>query len=149
MRIRNICPGFWKNHLLGDLDFWERLLFQGLWCLADCKGRLEDVPRRIKAELFPYDDVDIDSGLDSLTNAGFIIRYDGRGQTNLAKDGKIWPPSDDPIKLIWIKNFVKHQAISGSERKRRSIYPACLQEEVSWKEKSVQGSVLAYKILLT
>jgi hypothetical protein len=33
-----------------------RLLFTGLWCLADREGRLEDRPAEIKAEIFSYDD---------------------------------------------------------------------------------------------
>jgi len=32
-----------------------RLLYPGLWMLADREGRLEDRPLRIKAEILPYD----------------------------------------------------------------------------------------------
>ncbi len=75
MRSRNIKPGFFKNERLADLPLECRLLFIGLWLLADRKGRLEDRPKRIKAELFPYDNRNVDKLLDKLYQAEFIVRY--------------------------------------------------------------------------
>jgi|GEM_PF-1228637 len=75
-RARNIKPSFFKNEDLSELDPYARLLFIGLWCLADREGRLEDRPKRIKAELFPYDDCDVDDLLQQLHNMGFILRYE-------------------------------------------------------------------------
>jgi hypothetical protein len=74
-RARNLKPGFFKNEKLADLPFQYRILFQGLWCIADREGRLEARPKRIKAEVFPYDKVDVEAGLDALQSAGFIERY--------------------------------------------------------------------------
>lgn len=74
-RSRNLKPGFFKNEELAELPFEFRILFQGLWCLADRAGRLEDRPKRIKAEIFPYDDVDVNAGLAALSDQGFINRY--------------------------------------------------------------------------
>lgn len=91
-RARNIKPGFFKNEALADLPFEYRILFQGLWCVADREGRLEDRPRRIKAEVFPYDDVDVEAGLEMLASAGFIVRY-----------------SIDEAKYIQVVAFGKHQ----------------------------------------
>src|ERR1022692_387934 len=39
------------------------------------RSGLEDRPRRIKAELFPYDELGIDRLLSDLAQAGFIVRY--------------------------------------------------------------------------
>lgn len=78
-RARNIKPGFFKNDTLAELPFEYRLLFQGLWCEADRGGKLEDRPRRIKADIFPYDDVDVDDGLSRLQELGFILRYSVNG----------------------------------------------------------------------
>jgi hypothetical protein len=75
-RARNLKPKFFKNEDLAELSFEYRLLFQGLWCEADRAGRLEDRPKRIKAEVFPYDDVDVEDGLCKLHAAGFIERYE-------------------------------------------------------------------------
>lgn len=74
-RSRNIKPGFFSNDELAEIDFAGRLLFAGLWTLADREGRLEDRPKRIKGELFPYDDVDVDNFLNQLADHGFIVRY--------------------------------------------------------------------------
>lgn len=91
-RARNIKPSFFCNDDLADIDPLGRLLFIGLWTLADREGRLEDRPRRIKAEVLPYDNCDVDSLLDALQEHGFILRY---------------TVGDD--KFIQVVNFSKHQ----------------------------------------
>lgn len=75
MRTRNIKPGFFKNDILGSLPPLCRILFSGLWGLADREGRLEDRPLRIKAEILPFDDCDTDALLAILDENGFIKRY--------------------------------------------------------------------------
>ena len=92
MRARNIKPGFFKNDTLAELEFAGRLLFIGLWGLADRAGRLEDRPKKVKAEIFPYDDVDVGSFLGELAKRNFIIRYEAEG-----------------ARYIQIVNFDKHQ----------------------------------------
>jgi len=91
-RARNIKPGFFKNDRLADCEPLARILFVGLWCEADREGRLEDRPKRLKAEYLCYDECDIDSLLDQLTNGEFIVRY-----------------SVDGRKYIQILAFKKHQ----------------------------------------
>lgn len=91
-RARNIKPGFFKNELLVELPFEYRLLFVGLWTMADREGRLEDRPTKIKMELFPADSVDVDSGLQALHDAGFLQRYEANGK-----------------RLIQVLTWAKHQ----------------------------------------
>lgn len=94
-RARNIKPGFFDNEILGDLPPLTRLLFIGLWCIADREGRLEDKPRKIKKMLLGYDDVNadgVDNMLQALHDNGFIFRY------------KI--ETEEYIQVI---NFTKHQ----------------------------------------
>jgi hypothetical protein len=74
-RARIIKPGFFKNENLVECSFGARLLFAGLWTLADRAGRLEDRPKKIKMEIFPCDDVDCDSLLKELCAHKFIKRY--------------------------------------------------------------------------
>lgn len=74
-RARNIKPGFFRNDRLAECDPLARILFAGLWCMADREGRLEDRPKRIKAECLPYDDCDADRLLEQLSDRGFITRY--------------------------------------------------------------------------
>ena len=82
MRARNIKPGFYKNEILAECHPLSRILFSGLWCLADRSGRLEDRPKRIKADVLPYDNCDINKLLNELASKNdsdgkpaFIIRY--------------------------------------------------------------------------
>lgn len=79
-RSRNIKPGFFTNDVLGELPALTRLLFAGIWTLCDREGRLEDRPKKIRAEVLPYDVCDADEMLQSLDNAGFIKRYEVDGQ---------------------------------------------------------------------
>lgn len=83
MRARGIKPGFFKNEILAELTPHARLLFVGLWCCADRAGRMEDRPKRIRAEVFPYETVDVDELLEELACAGFITRYDADGTAYL------------------------------------------------------------------
>lgn len=94
-RTRNIKPAFFDNDILGGLPALTRLLFIGLWCIADRDGRLEDRPRRIKKTLLGYDDVnteETDGMLQQLADNGFIVRYEVGGEA-----------------YIQIVNFSKHQ----------------------------------------
>lgn len=83
-RTRNIKPGFFKNEELAELGFPAMLLFAGLWTLADRDGRLEDRPKRIKAEIFPYNKVDIEDLLAKLDAHQFIKRYEVEGERYIA-----------------------------------------------------------------
>jgi len=99
MRARQVKPGFFKNEILAACTPHARLLFEGLWMLGDRGGRLEDRPLRIKAELFPYEDVDAEALLAELASKRngnkqpeFLIRY-----------------SRPEGKFIQIVNFERHQ----------------------------------------
>ena len=72
MRARDIKPGFFKNDQLAECSMAARLLFPGLWMLADREGRIENRPRKIKAEIFPFDDMDVAELLSELEKAGLI-----------------------------------------------------------------------------
>ena len=98
-RARNIKPAFFKNELLAELEPLDRLLFIGLWCLADREGRLEDRHKRIKMELFPCDSYDVNGGLAALQAAGFVTRYSVAGKS-----------------VVSIVNFHKHQTPHGTEK---------------------------------
>lgn len=91
-RSRNIKPGFFHNEELVEIAPEGRLLFIGLWLLADREGRLEDRPKRIKAQIFPYDLVDVADFLSQLEQRGFLSCYENSGR-----------------KYIQILNWKKHQ----------------------------------------
>jgi hypothetical protein len=79
-RTRNIRPGFFTNDALGELQPVVRLLFAGLWTVADREGRLLDRPKKLKAELLAYDRLDVDKALDQLAARNFIVRYGFSGE---------------------------------------------------------------------
>lgn len=91
-RARNIKPSFFLNEDLVEIPFSTRLLFIGLWTIADREGRLADKPKQIKMAIFPADDVDVDKGLTELAETKFIERYEVKGD-----------------KYIEVTNFTKHQ----------------------------------------
>jgi hypothetical protein len=107
-RSRNIKPQFFLNEHLAQKSPYARLLFIGLWCLADCRGRMEDRPMRIKAALFPYEPVDIDALLNELAMGPeyFIVRYEVDGN-----------------RYIEIPNFGKHQNPHKNEKEVGSRIP--------------------------
>lgn len=115
-RARNIKPGFYKNEDLAECSVWARLIFPGLWMLADREGRLEDRPKRIKGELLPYDSQEIDPLLRELEARGFIVRYKN-------SDGS----------FIQITKFAEHQTPHYTE-KPSAIKPPGLQESAGHDE---------------
>lgn len=76
MRARNIKPGFFLNEELSECKMESRLLFIGLWCYSDRRGRFKWSPKKIKASIFPYDNVDIDTCLSELLNQQLILKYE-------------------------------------------------------------------------
>lgn len=78
-RIRTIKPDFWIDEKIGKLKRDERLLFIGLWNLADDQGVFKANAGYIKGQLFSYDDElrisTIESWLTSLKNARLIVPF--------------------------------------------------------------------------
>lgn len=130
-RARNLKPGFFKNEDLAECSLAARLCFAGLWTLADREGRLEDRPKRIKGELFPFDSFDVEPLLCELARHRFIVRYEVDG-----------------VRAIQIPKFSEHQAPHYSE-KQSVIKPPALPEsppheappnpEVSGKDSALRG----------
>lgn len=109
MRARNLKPGFFQNEQLAELPIAARLLFAGLWLMADREGRLEDRPRRIKMQLFPADTLDIEPLLQGLAEQKLIVRYVVNG-----------------VAYIWIPRFLEHQ--NPHPREAASEFPPCPEQ---------------------
>lgn len=114
-RTRNIKPSFFQNDALGELSPLARLLFIGMWTIADYKGCLELRPKRIKAQLLPYDDCNIDALVSDLDKSRFVTIYSVKGQ-----------------RYIKISNFEKHQNPHPNEKKTGSDIP-----DISGKDKKI------------
>jgi len=105
-RIRSIKPEFFRSDQVAEVSPLARLMFIGLWTMADRRGRLEDRPKRIKIECLPYDKCDPDVLLGELAAAGLIERYSANGTD-----------------VVQITTFEKHQRITGSEAMGESTLP--------------------------
>lgn len=121
MRIRTVKPDFFLDEQLCARPPLERILFEGLWCLADREGRLEDRPLKIKAMVLPYDDCDVAAMLDSLGERLFILRYEVDGR-----------------KYIQVRTFSKHQR--PNIRESKSEIPAPPQFARARTRTHVQGN---------
>jgi hypothetical protein len=105
-RARNIKPAFFTSDQLAECEPLARLLFAGLWTVADRDGRLEDRPKRIKIEVLPYDDCDCENLLQQLAGQGLIVRYTAEGQ-----------------EVIEIPGFLRHQNPHHKEVSRKLPAP--------------------------
>lgn len=106
-RIRTIKPEFWRDEKIMDCAPVERLLFIGLWGLADDYGRYELAPRNIRAELFAEDEISseqVRGMLMDLSAKGLITVYSAEG-----KD------------YFYVTNWDKHQRI---DNKAKPKYPS-------------------------
>ena len=75
-RIRCIKPDFWKDHSLAtSLSRDARLLYIGMWNFSDDHGVIEGPSERVKAEIFPYESVNIRKLLSELIQSGRLIEY--------------------------------------------------------------------------
>lgn len=112
-RARNIKPAFFVNDDLAENNCaLGRLLFIGLWTIADYKGDLEWRAGRIKTQILPYDDCDIKKLAINLDKSGFVRFY-----------------SDGEKIYLNINNFAKHQNPHKNERDGGSEIP-CYSDDM-------------------
>lgn len=100
LRSRLLRPGFFSNDQLLGCSLAARLVYTGLWCLADCEGLLEDRPSQVKRLVLPAERANMDKLLGELAAAKLIVRYE---------------VSEN--RLIWIPKFKAHQTPHPHEAK--------------------------------
>lgn len=111
-RARNIKPSFFTNDELSELEPLARILFIGMWTIADFKGCFEYKPKRLKVQILPYDDCNIEQLVSALDKSGFISIYSAQGQ-----------------RYIKVINFSKHQNPHKNEREGGSQIPDITQAD--------------------
>lgn len=129
-RIRTIKPEFWQDERIGLMPMAARLLYIGLWTIADDYGRLRGNPLFIRAQLFPYDnDIDVVGELDLLECTGRITRYRADGEH-----------------FIWVRRFNDHQRIDKPQEsrlppppERSENVPGTLQDDSRLEGKGEEG----------
>jgi hypothetical protein len=102
-RIRSVKPEFWDDQELAEqVSRDARLLYIGLWNLADEHGRLRGDSRFIRGRVFPYDD---DLEIDDVT---MLI-------AELVLAGKVLPYRTDSGIYLFLPNLGKHQRLEGDK----------------------------------
>lgn len=133
-RTRNLKPSFFTNELLAELPPLTRILYAGLWTIADREGRLEDRPKRIKAAILPFDDYTVTDGLKELASLGFIVRYEC-----------------DHEQYIWVPKFTEHQYGLSKEPESQIPSPFAENSKITTRElpESSKRKLALYSILHT
>lgn len=95
-RQRVINPEFFLDEELSGVSAHARLLYIGLWGICDDNyATLPNRPKWIKAQVFPYEEVNIEELIDELEKLEKITRFE-------SEDGK---------QYWFVKNFFKYQKI--------------------------------------
>jgi hypothetical protein len=104
-RIRSIKPTFFRSRSVKRLTADQKLVWIGLWPLADDEGRLMDETGILVGDLWALSisESKLDKTLDQLDDAGRIIRYEVAGQA-----------------YIQVTNWTEHQKIN---RPTPSLFP--------------------------
>lgn len=106
-RRRMIDPDFWLDEEVARLSPHARLLYIGLWCICDDhNASFPNRPDWIKAQLFPYESVNIPQLLGELSESG-----------------KLLPFSEDRKEYWFLKNLLKHQRIEKPSKSKYPKYP--------------------------
>jgi hypothetical protein len=102
-RIRSVKPEYWDDQELAEqVSRDARLLYIGLWNLADEHGRLRGDARLIKGRIFPYDD-------DVTIEAVAVMTAE------LALAGKVLPYQVDGVIYLYLPNLGRHQRLEADK----------------------------------
>lgn len=107
-----IDPSFWLDEDMGELSRDARLFYIGLWSYADDQGRLEDKRKQLKAQIFPYDQIEVEQLLQELINLNKVVNY-----------------TVEDKNYLWIRNFLKWQKIEKPTPSKFPAYPEEFVEE--------------------
>lgn len=127
-RKRMIDPEFWLDEELAELSMEARLFYIGTWNFADDYGVIEYRTKKLKAQIFPYDDVDVE-----------------RCIKELVKIGKLVPFSTNGRKYLYIKNFTKWQMINRPSKRRFAEPPQEIEDSLNTCKGLTEHSVSAHE----
>jgi len=123
MRIRLLHPAFFTDATIARVSDFARLVFEGLWLLADREGRLADNVKAIDGAILSLDARSATTALDELANAGRILRY------------------ATPVgPVIQIVNFLRYQ--QPHPREKPSLFPAVGSANGSASDKATASTGL-------
>lgn len=113
-RQRMVKPDFFDSGSLAACTIPARLVFIGLWVMADDKGNMKFEERKLTRQLFPYDDMDprmLMVWLAELEDVGCIKVYEPHGDV-----------------CISIPNFLTYQTIKNPSKTTVPAPPESLRE---------------------
>lgn len=113
-RKRMIDPEFWLDEEITGLSFECRLFYIGTWNFADDYGVVENSAKKLKAQIFPYDDVDCTKIIDKLVKMNKLVQFEA--------DGKKW---------LYIRKFLKYQRVDKPSKYRNPEPPIEILDEDS------------------
>lgn len=162
-RMRSIKPEFFADQdLAEELPSRDaRLLYIGLWGLADEHGRLRGDARSIKGQLFAYDDDltpdIIDKLIEMIAESGRAVRYRvGKAiylfLPKLAEHQRLEPektpsrlpgPDDEQAELFKISSSGKFSDESAENAEESALARARLFKHVAGSREHVAGSMRA------
>ena len=116
MRIRSLKPEFFDSPSTASAGPWARLLFMGMWCMADDWGVGPGNPKELAASIFPNDDQWTSKELPSLckevADSYGVVFYTHRGrpyfqiptwedhQITQRRAKRRYPTADDPESVL-------------------------------------------------
>lgn len=135
MQLRNrlVKADFWTDtELAQKLPTTGRMLYQGLWQLAEDSGVIEADPVAYKMILFPLDNIQIEQ-IKEWTDT-------------LVELGKLIPFSKGKNKYYYIKNFHKHQSLR-SPGKPELPLPEWIEYVPNNKKRQSGGYIINYDLM--
>ena len=116
MRIRSLKPEFFDSPSTASAGPWARILFMGMWCMADDWGVGPANPKELAASIFPNDDQWTSKELPSLckevADSYGVVFYTHRGrpyfqiptwedhQITQRRAKRRYPTADDPESVL-------------------------------------------------
>jgi hypothetical protein len=105
-RNRMLNPEFWLDEEIAELSAHARLFYMGLWGICDDNyATFPNRPDWLKAQIFPYEKVDVTKLIKELEGTKKIVSFEHDGKT-----------------YYWIKNFFKYQKIDKPSKPKYPVY---------------------------
>lgn len=101
-RIRSIHPGLTKGEAYMEMTMQAKAAWPNLWMHCDDQGVFEWKPKRLKAEIFPSDNIDMETILNEFEALDCVKKF--------TVDGKLYGA---------VRNFRKYQR----PKKANSVHP--------------------------
>ena len=147
MRIRSLKPEFFDSPSTAQAGPWARILFMGMWCMADDWGVGPANPKELAASIFPNDDQWTSKELPGLckevADSYGVVFYTHRGrpyyqiptwedhQITQRRAKRRYPTADDPESVL-------DQASSELPCIRKEL--PCIDKEKSSSEQGNRGT---------